>query len=703
MSRTEYDFRSASQGYSQIDCQGSGSGDGIPANSSQNYFHGTAVACCAGANAIFGFSNPKYQNAVKRYMPSSVIPNYWGGGVDGIPMVGQAPLVSFYALKVFPTNGGSSPRSRIAAAIERAIELKTMYNSGDAGGANIRVINMSLGGLNTFAGNDPFYAPLMEMANEAGILVVCSAGNNGPNALTIGTPGDSRNIMTVGGTNDSPHYRTVLDIFNGPGAGLVRMPRDYMGIASFSSRGPTADGRADPEIVAPAAGRYYQVATGGFGWGNGTSFSAPTVAGAAALIFSAHPGATPDEVRAALLAGANRTSVSGKPTQMDQGFGFLDVMAANEKFGAWNPPDEGFCKPLVRVNAAPFGIDVNGAVQFAGTTGWLSPLQRKEFFFETTRLPLTGMTVTVNVTAENPPAEQNQIWGDDAYIQIASAKTSATDVRGWGYVTGTSTFTLDAQDLENGITRVAVLGDWSNAGRVKATVSVREDNDRSGLVLLTDGWIGPSEFVTHTFVVPTGLEKMSFVMGWKNGWDAWPTSDIDLNLYDPLGKLYIVDADGDKDMDGSSLDCPERVTVIAPAPGTWSLKVIGFTVWTGKEKYKIYSDLGRAGLSKPDIGEQSTELPQDFALAQNYPNPFNPTTMIRYELPEDARVTLEVFNALGERVDVLANGIETAGYKSAVFENPGLASGLYFYRLTAVPLSGSERNFVETKKFILLK
>jgi hypothetical protein len=315
------------------------------------------------------------------------------------------------------------------------------------------------------------------------------------------------------------------------------------------------------------------------------------------------------------------------------------------------------------------------------------------------------MMVTVSVTAENPPAQQNQVYGDDAVVQIASAKTSTLDYRGGGFVKGTGVFTLDAQDLELGITRVAILGDWSNAGRVKASVSISKNYDRSGLVSLTNGWIGQNEVVSRPVVVPPGLAKMSFVMGWIHGWETWPTSDLDLDLYDPQGNPYKVDADGDGDRDGASLDCPERITVNAPVAGTWTLKVTGFTVWTKREKemYMIFSDLGRPRLAKPAVGAPLTELPGKFALAQNYPNPFNPSTTIQYELPVDATVSLEVFNVLGERVAKLVNGMETAGYKVAVFENPELASGLYFYRLTAVPLSGAQGPFVETKRFMLVK
>ena len=97
-------------------------------------------------------------------------------------------------------------------------------------------------------------------------------------------------------------------------------------------------------------------------------------------------------------------------------------------------------------------------------------------------------------------------------------------------------------------------------------------------------------------------------------------------------------------------------------------------------------------------------IPSTFTLHQNYPNPFNPSTTIDYALPRSAYVKLEVFNTLGERVSVLSNGLQDAGYHSAVFNAEGLPSGIYFYRLQARQTTGGQAgDFVETKKLILLK
>ena len=93
--------------------------------------------------------------------------------------------------------------------------------------------------------------------------------------------------------------------------------------------------------------------------------------------------------------------------------------------------------------------------------------------------------------------------------------------------------------------------------------------------------------------------------------------------------------------------------------------------------------------------------PSEYRLFANYPNPFNPSTRIRYALKEEGPVTLQVFNALGQEVTTLVDGVETAGYKTVVWDGRNTAgmpvpSGTYFYRIVA-------GNFVQAKTMILLK
>jgi hypothetical protein len=94
--------------------------------------------------------------------------------------------------------------------------------------------------------------------------------------------------------------------------------------------------------------------------------------------------------------------------------------------------------------------------------------------------------------------------------------------------------------------------------------------------------------------------------------------------------------------------------------------------------------------------ENSENLPETFYLSQNYPNPFNPATTINYDIPEMGMVTLKIYDILGREVRTLVNEEKARGRYKISFNASSLASGIYFYRLTA----GS---YNSTKKMVLLK
>ena len=95
-------------------------------------------------------------------------------------------------------------------------------------------------------------------------------------------------------------------------------------------------------------------------------------------------------------------------------------------------------------------------------------------------------------------------------------------------------------------------------------------------------------------------------------------------------------------------------------------------------------------------------LPTQYALAQNYPNPFNPTTEIRYSLPADSRVSVKIFNLLGEEVASLIDAEQPAGVRSVRW-NASVPSGIYFCRMEATSLDGARTSFHEVRKMMLLK
>ena len=110
----------------------------------------------------------------------------------------------------------------------------------------------------------------------------------------------------------------------------------------------------------------------------------------------------------------------------------------------------------------------------------------------------------------------------------------------------------------------------------------------------------------------------------------------------------------------------------------------------------VIEEAGAAGV------ERENQLPSKFSLSQNYPNPFNPSTKIEYSIPHSAFISLKVYNLLGDEVATLYEGTRNAGNYSVEFNGSGLPSGIYFYRLSAGSIGKSE-NYMETKKFILLK
>jgi len=94
-------------------------------------------------------------------------------------------------------------------------------------------------------------------------------------------------------------------------------------------------------------------------------------------------------------------------------------------------------------------------------------------------------------------------------------------------------------------------------------------------------------------------------------------------------------------------------------------------------------------------------IPTKYELSQNYPNPFNPSTMIRYALPFESKVTLKIFDVLGREITTLVNQTKKAGIHSLEFNASNLSSGVYFYAIRAQGVDGT--NFINAKKFILMK
>jgi subtilisin family serine protease len=211
------------------------------------------------------------------------------GTVDGV-----APGATILAYKVL-SSAGYGTYGDIIAAIERAV----------ADGA--KVANLSLGGSGN--PNDPM-SRAVDNATAAGMLSVIAAGNSGPGYRTVASPGVARTALTVGAIDKTET------------------------IASFSSRGPAADGDQyllKPEVVSqgvsilstvPASGRAGNSTR--YAAYSGTSMATPHVAGAAALLLQWNPAQSPADVKNR-LAGSAR---SGSGDRFIEGAGAIDLVPA---------------------------------------------------------------------------------------------------------------------------------------------------------------------------------------------------------------------------------------------------------------------------------------------------------------------------------------------------------------------------------------
>ncbi|HVO10323.1 MAG TPA: S8 family serine peptidase [Vicinamibacteria bacterium] len=526
-----------------------------------------------------------------------------------IPIVGVAPGAKIYALKVFPAVSDSTSDSIILAAMDRAITIRHNFNSGmpsvPVGGTGteddpfrydslkIDVVNMSLGGPTLFAGRDLEDELTRKMLAE-GITLATSAGNDGFPAMTGGSPGTGFASLTVGAANTAPHERVLRDVQYGVGIGDLYRPSDAIQTAYFSSRGPTADGRLDPELTTPGFANFAQgtcrldattvsascaagSALAPFSIVSGTSFSSPTAAGAAALLRKGAPLATAAQIRNALSKGANPALLGDGSGRIDQGNGFLDVAKSLDLLlmGRVNGRlPTGLGSPSVVLNTASTGFKpilfVND--KYSAHVATLKPGQVKQVF-----VPVDDstdqLTITVkNVTPEQAPAGQNQLFGDDLFVAVADAPTSFLRDRFFDFV-GADT-TIPVPNPQTGLVRLAIQGDWTNAGRISADLVIQRTRSPQGRPTAF-GTVAEGEVKTIEFDVPSGTADLTVEAFWDKDWASYPTDDLDLYLFDPDGNL-VVDATGAPP--GATLDSPERTEVTSPPAGTWTALVAGFTV-----------------------------------------------------------------------------------------------------------------------------
>jgi hypothetical protein len=241
------------------------------------------------------------------------------GGFDNGQMIGAAYGASFLLAKTEMDSSGNtadfnSEEDTYVAGLEWAERLGADITSSSLGYKQF--LSIPTYTTSDMDGRTTKVARAAVIAARKGVLVVTAMGNSGYLTAkgyadsTLDSPADADSIISVGAADSTGK------------------------LASYSGCGPTADGRVKPEVVAQGSRIYWAngASTAGYSRVSGTSCSTPLVAGAAALILSAHPELTNMQVRSALLNTANHINDGTVQTTLYPncfyGHGFVDALGA---------------------------------------------------------------------------------------------------------------------------------------------------------------------------------------------------------------------------------------------------------------------------------------------------------------------------------------------------------------------------------------
>ena len=324
--------------------------------------------------------------------------------------VGEAPGADLVPVKV----AGKSGSTTVSTLIRAMQWIKD--NTTD----NIRVVNMSVGAIPQ---GPTALNPLdqaVETLWQSGYVVVTSAGNNGASRGTVTSPGDDPLVITVGALDDKD---TVTP--------------DDDAVPSFSSNGPTSsDAWWKPDLIAPGKSVVSVMAPHSVIWngfrsarvgttnfvGSGTSFAAAITSGAAAMLLTENPAATPDNVKAALLTTTN-AGPSPPQDPFQQGHGVLDIARAVDEpvlsmvqdVSSIPIPVAGTPIPLVTTQVVSTWATVNVTEQLL----YPSPYPFPYFGDATTSQDADLLTPLFQSSAWNSSAWNSSAWNSSAWNSSA--------------------------------------------------------------------------------------------------------------------------------------------------------------------------------------------------------------------------------------------------------------------------------------------
>jgi len=495
-------------------------------------------------------------------------------------------------------------------------------------------------------GNTAVTTIAADLAAGRGLLVVNSSGNSRTTTGTIGAPADGFIVLTVG----------AVDIIGD--------------VTSFSSPGPTFDGRIKPEVAALGLSNTVANPTDDSGYlsASGTSFSCPVAAGVVALMLERVPQLTPLQIIEALQQTASQ---SGTPDN-DIGWGIVDAWGAATWFGPvidhqLLPDTEDETGPYTATAVVTDRVGVDAAsiqlVYRVNGGGWNT-------------LPLLAAGPADTYSADIPGQPATSLV--EYYLEAAGTNGFATSFPYQG-VEGAHSFTV---------------GPWRHS-----------DYAATPGVSIPDG-------------VGTGITSVITVPIVDSGFMLEVTVDIDVTHPD-RGELEVLLTGPDgtvvtlHDQSGSGSanltgNWPGSLTVDGPGSlddyldlsnkGDWTLKVIDSVPGNAGtlDSWGLHFTLVRYVTPVEDRA-----VPRVTVLGPNVPNPFNPRTVISFDLARGGQTRLSIFDVRGMLVVKLMDEDLSPGPHRAVWDGndrngQAVSSGTYLYRLESGPV-------VEVRKMLLIR
>lgn len=465
----------------------------------------------------------------------------------------------------------------------------------------------------------------VDWAVVRGVVFTKSAGNSGPGGATITKPGDNFNAMTVGGTLRS---------------GGTIMP--------ISSRGPVANGRIKPDLVAtggdgngvhhdsgPIAGPGGDIyladpfpnapSVGMYDWWEGTSFAAPHAAGIAALLLHANPTWTPGAVRKALAATAAAVTGAARPNN-NEGWGLVQGNTASGFNPAPFPP-----------SILPTALDLQDSA--AGNTITLRILVKPNGGVDSVSASLAAFGA-----AGGLPLTDSGAIADGWHVFKANYTIPPATGGGMKHILVTA--------YRNGAGAHDTVRAYINLYHPPIPVPVQIASFTGQQVaprrVLLE-WMTISEINNYGFEIQRSSTQHAGFETIPNSFVPGHGTTLDPQYYNYLD------------------------TTATPALPYYRLKQIdldGTAHYTGAIHVMVTSVDDRM-------------LPNTFALYQNSPNPFNPLTHIRFDVPTQTHVRITLYDLLGREVVKLVDEVKEPGVHTVAFDGRAQASGVYFYRIVA--------------------